>query len=115
MSVWTYVTGAIAIDTYSEEAIEKVEDFLSTAPKITGSERNVDIFINQPTGYNVSESRLSKDDRLVWDRYETRVIITLHGTLRDREIIETQKEVELFIQALEERFDIDYKSILVTD
>lgn len=116
MSRWTYVTGAVVLDTYSNNAIKEVEEFLKTAPKITGSEKNAEIFINQPNGNNVFESSWSEElGDYVLKEYQTDVILTIHGALRDREIDRTKTEVSSFLDALKKKFDIDFKSIQVMD
>jgi hypothetical protein len=114
MSLWTYVIGSICVDTHSDNAVEKVKNFLDIAPKITGSERDVDIFLNQPIGYNCYESDFDKNGIFIEHEYESRVVITLFGTLRDRQKQQTQEEVLNFMQYLMKNFDIEYQSITVT-
>lgn len=116
MSSWTYVTGAICVDTYSENALNKVKEFLETAPKITGSERNADIFLNQPSGHNAGNYGFDEIGNVIDKEWDTRVIITIFGTLRDRTKYKTKKEYKEFIMALSQydNFDIDYSSVKIT-
>ena len=57
MSRWTHVIGSLYVDTYKHEKDIKgyVENLLEKAPKITGSERDCDIFVNPLSGYNTSD------------------------------------------------------------
>ena len=54
MSQWTHVVGSLYIETYKEEDNTKkfVENILKNAPKITGSEKDADIFVNPLSGHN---------------------------------------------------------------
>lgn len=109
MSNWTYVIGAIEIDTFSKNALEIITDIISKAPKVTGSEEDMVIFVNQPTGYNVFCSSGTK--------WETRVVLTLYGSLRDRNIEDTEKELKLLIRYLIKKLDDEdlFYSISISD
>ena len=112
MSRWTHVIGAICVDTYGKNAINDITEFLQNCPQITGSEREADMFLNQPTGHNSSCSEWDEEKQnMVLKEWETRVVISIIGDLRDRGLEQTQREVNAFITALENQFDIDYKSI----
>jgi hypothetical protein len=98
------------IDTYVEvEDIEAyVEDKLKNAPKITGSERDADIFVNAEPGRNISVSKdcarcdyggtirscedggfecdADDDYRCPYGTYQSRAVITVCGDLRDRTV-----------------------------
>lgn len=139
MSRWTHVTGCLYIETYTEEKNigSYVAKILEKAPKITGSERDCDIFVNALSGYNTSVSRdcehckykdtiVDLDDGFQCDaedeficpdgEYQTCVAVTLIGDFRDRDLQQTTKEVEKFIRYLQnQKLDIDYQSILVRD
>lgn len=121
MSMWTYVTGSIVIDTFSKNAVDEVREFLKTAPEITGSEQNVEYYLTQPYTPNTFSSYFDHEkNEWVEEEYDTRVIITLYGCLRDRDIETTKKEIEKFLEAVSNVFDneqksIEMKTILVTD
>lgn len=108
MSMWTYVTGCILIDTMEEKEDIKayIKKMLKDAPKITGSEQDVDIFINPLSGCNVSTMKV-KGDAVECKDYQTCAAITLVGSLRDREIKDTQKELEDFIEFVDGTFCIN--------
>ena len=109
MGCWTYVIGSICIETYTDDkikAIAKVEEFLLTAPIISGSENDVQITV-------INHPRPFKDTSLV--------LLNLFGELRDRYIeptedeeeICTTEELKLFIEALKKEFKIEFMSIKV--
>lgn len=142
MSQWTHVTGCLYIETFKEEKdIKKyVEKLLETTPKITGSEKDCDIFVNPLSGYNTSTNCDCKNceygkTKVYLDEggfqcnanesyecprgeYQTCVAITIIGDLRDRDGNTTRKEIERFIRSLQHLdlgFFIDYCSIRVRD
>lgn len=89
MSMWTHIVASIDVDTFKESDTikEDVEKMLEKAPKITGSEGPADVFVNVLSGYNISSY---EDDK--HKEYQTRVVITVIGDLRDREKPQTEKE-----------------------
>ena len=115
MSNWTHIVASIDAETYiySKDIQSVVEDMIKNAPKITGSERDADIFVNKLSGYNCSMSfdcnacqykdTLQSDDEGFWcdapegfvcpdGKYQTRVVITVIGDLRDRHREQTKRE-----------------------
>ena len=140
MSQWTHVVGSLYIETYKEkDNIKKfVENILEKAPKITGSERDADVFVNPLSGYNTStncdcERCIYKDTIIHLDEggfqcdadntfecpegdYQTCVVITIVGDLRDKDGETTKKEIEEFIRFLQKQdFNIDYHSVRIED
>ena len=119
MSAWTHIIAAIDIDTYIEDKNIKsvVEELLKESPKITGSEGNANVFVNVLSGYNHSTNCDCKNceylktiqktkDGFICDspdgydcpegKYQTRVVITVIGDLRDRHKSTTHKEWNKF-------------------
>lgn len=119
MSHWTHIVAAIDIDTYHDSKDIKgyVENILKDAPKITGSERSADVFVNALSGHNhwtscdcnscewkdtlvhYTEAEgggfscgAPEDYRCPYGKYQTRVVITVIGDLRDREREKTVRE-----------------------
>lgn len=145
MSKWVHVVGAIDVETYLEiDSIQEVMDeCIKNAPKITGSEMNCEVYAKVRDGYNISaydsmacsicpyqdtieiidkkrnvftcESPAEYPCPTKDERYQTKVVITLIGDLRDRELDTTAQEINSFIQYLEQRFDIDNISICAND
>lgn len=121
MSCWTYIVGVIHIDTYEEVDDIKgyVEKSLLSAPKITGSERDVSVFVNPVAGHNIYTScdcarceyreTLHHSDAGFWceapegyrcpsNEYQTCAVITVQGSLRNRLRKQTRKEWNKFHQ-----------------
>lgn len=137
MSKWTYVCGAIWVDTYDSCAIEKIEEFLVNAPKITGSEKDVEIFLNQTEDCNVyldSDCGNCKFNDVVRQRevttftckaeedykcpsaeFNTMVVMTLFGALRDRTYNKTKEEYDTFISELRENFDVVIENVKIVE
>lgn len=132
MSIWTYIVAAIEIETYIEDKniCDRVMEMLKNAPKITGSEHNADIFVNVLSGHNIwtncdckhcqyYETIVNTEEGFYCDspewykcpegEYQTQVVITIVGSLRDREEDTTRKEFKEFIKFLRKdcNFDID--------
>ena len=111
MSQWSYIYGVIVIDTgLSTTALKDINKFLKTAPKITGSEKDADIFVNQPSGYNFA----TDDDNGGTLHVHTVVILTIHGCLRDKNKKQTKKEFELFSSKLRENFFIEFSRVYIS-
>lgn len=123
MSHWTHIIAAIDIDTYHEDKDIKsyVENILANAPKITGSEGPADVFVNVKSGHNHwtghdcnvcqfkdtivhfpkeegggHECYAPADFKCPTGKYQTRVVITVLGDLRDRERWRTRDEWAAF-------------------
>jgi len=103
MSSWTHIIATIDVETFIEdiEIKTKVEDILKDAPKITGSEGNADIFVNILSDFNISKWNFEKDK---FDHFQSRVVITIMGDLRDREIKKTGKEYCKFYNFIKNKF-----------
>ena len=89
MSMWTHIVASIDVDTFIESKTikEDVEKMLVKAPKITGSERPADIFVNVLSGSTISNYVDGKNVE-----FQTRIVITVIGDLRDRTKDQTEKE-----------------------
>jgi len=93
MSWWTHITASLDVDTYieSDNIKEHVEKLLEKAPKITGSEGPADVFVNVLSGHNHS---IYDDEG--FREFQTRVVITIIGDLRDRYKDQTEDEWNKF-------------------
>lgn len=108
-----------------------VQKELKEAPKITGSEGGADVFVNVQSGYdffigrdcshcpyeytkipeNMDDATCAppQDYECPEGKYQTRVVISVQGDLRDRMKDQTQKEFDEFYKFLERRYLIrDY-------
>ena len=129
MSYWTHITACIYLETdiKDNEIKSIIENKLKSAPKITGSEGDADIFVMPLSGHNVfvscdcnncqyKGSIIRYDDgsfsceaddhyRCVSAEYQTSVCISIIGDLRDRMKEDTRKEYKEFIKWLNSNFD----------
>lgn len=119
MSAWTHIVATIDVDTCIEDdnIQKRMHEILKYAPKITGSERDADVFVNVLSGYNTTSIGCDKCEHktnikgylhcdadenfeCISKEYQTRVVITIIGNLRDRHIEQTKKEYKEFIKYL---------------
>jgi hypothetical protein len=120
MSCWTHIIAAIDVDTYIESKTieEDVRNMLKDAPLITGSEGEANIFVNVLPGHNVSMRSdcfhcphyggpvydeeggfycdAPSDFKCPEGEYQTRVVITVIGDLRNRMKDQTKREFRQF-------------------
>lgn len=123
MSHWTYVQGSIDVTVMGRTQAEKtyiLQTILDHLPKVTGSEENMNIYINQKNGYmssqncdefgncsNLLNGGLYGHNLEMQDWY----LITVDGSLRDRELSETVKEFMNWLCRFSKRCLVD--SVLV--
>lgn len=135
MSCWTHITSCISVDTNMMEnkrILKKlIEDALRRAPKITGSEGNADVFVNVQSGYNwfvntdcdhckykdtiielgkgEFECSPAKNYTCKSGKYQTCVVISVQGDLRDRTKEKTKEEFENFLNFIKNKYTVrDY-------
>lgn len=130
MSMWTHITACMSVETgivAKKPALKKqVKEYLDKAPKITGSEGPADVFVNIQGGYSFYTScdcdRCKYKDNIIELKdengddymtcsapdkhdcsaeYQTRVVISVQGDLRDRVKEETEKDFEEFKKYVE--------------
>ena len=130
MSMWTHITACMSVETgivaKKPELKKQVKEYLDKAPKITGSEGPADVFVNIQGGYSFYTScdcdRCKYKDSIIERKdedgndymmcsapdkhdcsaeYQTRVVISVQGDLRDRVKEETEKEFEEFKKYVE--------------
>lgn len=95
---------------------------LAHLPKVTGSEEDMQIFINQELGHNESSSddEFFNSSNLGNGHYGTfntqrNYLITIRGYLRDRHLKETFKEFMKWLCRLSKRVMVETLLIKVTD
>ena len=134
MSCWTHITACLSVETEmlrkKLELKREIQKIIRQGPKITGSERNADIFVNIPSGYNwfishdCEHCKYKETLRTITidgkkgqecdgpenydcsSEYQSDVVISIQGDLRDREFKDTKEEFENFLKYLQERFHI---------
>ena len=137
MSQWTHITACLSVETFIEEPkkelLKQVKTYLKNAPKITGSERDANIFINVVSGHNSwtnfdcehCEYKNTLRDVIIDGQeyqecdapeghdcsgeYQSHIVISIQGDLRDRAKEDTEKEFQNFIEYIQQNYDIrDY-------
>lgn len=140
MSYWTHITSCMSVDTFihSNNILTEVRDYIAHAPVITGSEQDAEVFVNLKAGHNfwtsrdcdgckykqVLESldgdtdacRTTKGHECRPGEYQSCVVITVQGDLRDRMKSQTQKEFDAFKKYIEKEYMIrDYSLNIESD
>ena len=124
MSWWTYVHGTITVRPMGRTQAEKryiLESVLDHLPIVSGSERDMNVYVIQKKGYESSSScdefgdttnnlldrYNQKSRRNGWLRVQEEYILVLDGSLRDRMFEETYKEFQNWICRLAKRVDVE--------
>ena len=113
MSQWTHITSCMSVDTCikNEKKIKKsIIDYVSKAPKITGSESDAEVYINLQRGLN-----LTSWTKMRRKEYQTCIIISIQGDLRDKDGQTTKEEFIKFKNYIEREYIIRDFSINIED
>lgn len=128
MSWWTYINGNIVVEPMGRTQAEKryiLETVLNHLPLVTGSEKDMDVYIIQKNGTNSSCSCDEYGDQtnnLIdsygghsfskgWLRVQDEYILVVDGAFRDREFNDTFREFMKWICRLSKRVSV--KDLLV--
>lgn len=119
MSSWTYVNGTIEVHPMGRTQAEKryiLETVLDHLPYVTGSERDMNVYIIQKNGYNSSSSHTEfgvYGGYLGWSKknlsLETQdeYILVVNGAFRDREFEQTYREFQKWLCRLAKRVVVE--------
>ena len=104
MSQWAYIRGVITVSPMGRTQPEKryiLDTVLSHLPRVTGSEGDMNVYVIQKSGHNVSQTCdefYQHTDNLA-DRYgknrrgflrmQSQYLLVVEGSLRDRDLRET--------------------------
>lgn len=116
MSKWTRVVGAVVVNAPgdSQHACRFVVDgVLAHLPKVTGSERDMGVYVTQQEGRDVSSS-IDEFGDWVETEWQSTYVISLYGALRDRTFDETLRELSAFLCRLAKRLDVWDISVTVS-
>ena len=121
--MWTHITACLSVDTGLVEPRGHVKKVitkeLKEAPKITGSEGDADVYVNVQSGYDYfigrdcchcphytgeADCEPPHDFECPEGRYQTRVVISIQGDLRDRMKDQTRDEFKEFLKFIECRY-----------
>jgi hypothetical protein len=124
MSFWTYIDGTITVEPMGRTQAEKryiLETVLNHLPLVTGSEKDMNVYIIQKNGTNSSSScdeYGEHTNNLVnwygchdyeegWLRIQREYILVVNGSFRDREFNETFREFMNWLCRLAKRVSIN--------
>lgn len=118
MSMWTYVRGLIELDVPGRTQAEKdyiLQTVIDHLPKVTSSERGMDIHIVQAYGHNMW-SNCDELGNPVFDfKTQSRYFLVLDGSFRDRRYEDTFKELNKFLNRLAKRLRVDSAYVQLND
>ena len=123
MSYWTYIHGTIEVSPLGRTQEEKeyiLKTVLNHLPRVTGSEGDMDIYINQENGHTTSCScdehenctnnlinRYGDKSYRGWLEMQDHFLITVNASLRDREFDETYREFIKWLIRLSKRVYVE--------
>lgn len=110
MSSWTYVQGLIELDVPGRTQAEKnyiLQTVIDHLPKVTGSEKPMNIYTIQTAGYDSLQNFDEFYNRVEDFRTQSRYFLVLDGSLRDRHYKDAFKELNKFLNRLGKRLMVD--------
>lgn len=110
MSNWTYVQGLIELDVPGRTQAEKnyiLQTVIDHLPKVTGSEKSMNIYTIQTAGYDSWQNFDEFYNRVEDFKTQSRYFLVLDGNLRDRYYKDTFKELNKFLNRLGKRLMVD--------
>lgn len=117
MSLWTYINGTVTVSPMGRTQAEKryiLETVLDHLPLVTGSERNMNVYIIQKNGYNSSSSHTEFGEWGGYRKWKTlstemqdEYILVVDGSFRDRMFDQTYREFQKWLCRLAKRVDVE--------
>ena len=110
MSSWTYVQGLIELDVPGRTQAEKnyiLQTVIDHLPKVTGSEKSMNIYTIQTDGYDSWQNFDEFYNRVEDFKTQSRYFLVLDGNLRDRYYEDIFKELNKFLNRLGKRLMVD--------
>lgn len=132
MSWWTYIHGTIVVSPMGRTQAEKryvLDTVLDHLPRVTGSEKDMDVYVIQKNGYNSSSScdefgqitnnltdfYGNRSRSRGWLRVQDEYILVVDGSLRDREFDNTFREFQKWLIRLAKRVYIESLMVKIHD
>lgn len=123
MSNWSYINGVITVEPLGRTQPEKryiLDTVLDHLPRVSGSEGDMDVYVNQKKGYNSScsadefgyvtnnlvDSYGDKTRKGGWLRTQDTYLVVVNASLRDMEFNETLKAFNHWMCRFAKRIDI---------
>ena len=117
MSWWTYIHGTVSVRPMGRTQAEKryiLETVLDHLPLVTGSERDMNVYIIQKNGYDSSSSHTEFGEWGGYRKWKTlstetqnEYILVVDGSFRDRVFEETYKEFQKWLCRLAKRVGVE--------
>ena len=121
MSLWTYIRGTITVSPLGRSQAEKryiLDTVLAHLPKVTGSERNMNVYVIQKNGYDEYSSHDefgqysnlgNGNSEYLHPGYDIqgKYILAVDANLRDRFFERTMKEFSNWLCRLSKRVDVN--------
>ena len=132
MSWWSYVHGTIVVSPTGRTQAEKkyvLDTVLNHLPQVTGSEKDMQVYVIQKNGYNSTSSYDEfgkctnnlidaygdRSRKRGWLRMQDEYILVVDGSLRDREFDETFREFQKWLIRLAKRVMIETVLVKIND
>lgn len=132
MSCWTYINGTVTVSPIGRTQAEKryvLDTVLNHLPLVTGSERDMNIYVIQKNGYNsscscdefgqVTDNLIdrygSKNRKRGWLRIQDEYILVVNGSLRDRMFCQALKEFQNWMCRLAKRVSVENVLVEIKD
>lgn len=125
MSFWTYISGTVTVSPMGRTQAEKryiLDTVLDHLPLVTGSERDMDIYIIQKNGYNSSSSHTEFGEWGGYRKWKTlstetqdEYILVIDGAFRDRMFDQTYREFQKWLCRFAKRVDVSDVLVEVKD
>lgn len=116
MSRWTHITSCMSVDTCIEnrKRVKKsIIDYINKAPKITGSEHDAEVYVTLQRGYNISSWKQDKKGDFI--KYQSCIVVSIQGDLRDKDGISTKEEFINFLDYIGKKYIVRDYSINIYD
>lgn len=123
MSFWTYITGVIEVTVYGNTNAQNkyiIETVLEHMPYVTGSEEDMAYHVIAKHGYNQSSTHnefgepVRAHRRFEWAHTQSKYMIVIEGSLRDRLFEETLRELNKWLNRLSKRLSVDDIAVKLT-
>lgn len=118
MSRWTHITSCMSVDTCignTKRVKKSIIDYINKAPKITGSEKDAEVYVTLQRGYNISSWKRKRDEEYAPIHFQSCIIITIQGDLRDKDGETTKEEFIDFLNYIKKEYIVRDYSINIED
>lgn len=132
MSWWTYINGTVTVRPMGRTQAEKryvLDTVLEHLPLVTGSEKDMNVYVIQKNGYNSScscdefgrvtnnliDNYGDKSRSRGWLRTQDEYILVVDGAFRDRMFDQTYREFMKWLCRLAKRIGVEDVLVEVTD